>query len=87
MEKQISCTRPIDRLGRIVIPKEIRRELNISINEELLISLENDGVFITHQHNFCALCGNTQNLIPVKDKYICENCRSELVDQSGNGAL
>ena len=39
--------RKIDNLGRLVIPKDIRRILGISENSPLCISLEGDKIVIT----------------------------------------
>ena len=39
-------TRRIDELGRIVIPKEIRRSLRLSVGEEMEICVDNDVLFL-----------------------------------------
>lgn len=39
-------TRPLDNLGRIVIPKEFRNELNIEEKDELQIFLLEDGLYV-----------------------------------------
>lgn len=38
--------RKIDGLGRIVIPKDIRKFLNIRENDELILSVENDKIIL-----------------------------------------
>ena len=38
--------RKIDNLGRIVIPKEYRKQLNISDQDEIEITLEEDNIII-----------------------------------------
>lgn len=42
----IGITRKIDDLGRIVIPKEIRRNLNIKNNDELNIWVEQNSIIL-----------------------------------------
>ncbi len=42
--------RKIDKLGRIVIPKEIRKNLNIKDGEELEIYVENDNIILKKYH-------------------------------------
>lgn len=44
--KATGITRKIDELGRIVIPKEIRRNLSIRDGETLEIFIENDGILL-----------------------------------------
>lgn len=39
-------SRKIDELGRIVIPKEIRNNLNIKINDEMEIIVENNNIIL-----------------------------------------
>lgn len=43
MERKTGIVRRIDDLGRVVIPKEIRRKLNIREGEPLEITYTNDG--------------------------------------------
>lgn len=49
--KATGIIRRIDSLGRVVIPKEIRRTLNIHEGDPLEIFTENDGV-IFRRYNF-----------------------------------
>ena len=42
--KQTGVTRRIDELGRIVIPKEIRKNLKIRNNDELLINVSDNNI-------------------------------------------
>lgn len=44
--KSTGVTRKIDELGRIVIPKEIRRNLGIRDGENLEIFIENNGILL-----------------------------------------
>lgn len=53
--KATGITRKIDELGRIVIPKEIRRNLGIRDGESLEIFTEEDGILLKKHsliHNF-----------------------------------
>ena len=44
--KSTGVVRKIDELGRIVIPKEIRKVLNINSNDDLEIKIENNGIVL-----------------------------------------
>lgn len=43
--------RKIDELGRIVIPREIRNNLNIKSYDELNIEVNNDSIILTKKNN------------------------------------
>lgn len=46
MAKNTGMVRKIDELGRIVIPKEIRKSINIKNGEEIEIYVENDTIIL-----------------------------------------
>ena len=50
--KQTGVTRRIDDLGRIVIPKEIRKNLKIRNNDELLININDDNIVLSKYLKF-----------------------------------
>ena len=58
----------IDEVGRIVISKDIRKRLDLGINELLKIDVEDNKIVITKAEPNCIFCGNTKNLISYKDK-------------------
>ena len=46
----------IDRLGRLVIPMRIRKELNIDENTDLKLVIENGNVIINKTKEICRIC-------------------------------
>lgn len=50
--KQNGITRRIDELGRVVIPKEIRKNLKIRDNDELLINIMDDNIILSKYMKF-----------------------------------
>ena len=50
--KQTGVTRRIDDLGRIVIPKEIRKNLKIRNNDELLINVNDENIVLSKYTKF-----------------------------------
>lgn len=68
----------IDEVGRIVLPKDIRKKLDLRINEILKIDVENDKIVITKAELTCTFCGSTENLQEFMDKHICTDCISKL---------
>ncbi len=47
----------VDDLGRVLIPKPIRRELNLHSESEVVITLENNSVVIRPEKTVCRRCG------------------------------
>jgi transcriptional pleiotropic regulator of transition state genes len=77
--KNTGIIRNIDELGRIVIPKEMRKALNINNRDELEIVVENDKIVISKIHTGCVFCGTQDNLSEVKNsKYVCVYCLTEM---------
>lgn len=70
--------RKLDKLGRIVVPSEYRKELKFSKGENLEIFLVSEGVLIKKSQSMCKLCGKGSDLMIFKDNLLCLNCISEL---------
>lgn len=70
--------RRIDSLGRFVLPKEMRKHLDISHDDFLQIFIEGDTIILKKSQMHCALCGSEDNLADYRDKKICRGCIEEL---------
>lgn len=76
--KSTGMMRRVDELGRVVIPKEIRKKLNISEKDPLEIYVEGRSIVLKKVELSCVFCGSNKNLIKYKDKLLCEKCLNEL---------
>lgn len=76
--KSTGVVRKVDELGRIVVPIEIRRVLNIAVKDNLEIYVEGDLIILKKYHPACIFCEEAQNVISYKGKMICRNCLAEL---------
>lgn len=72
--KTTGITRPIDSLGRIVVPKELRDCLNINIGDRLEVLLNGSDIVLRKYSNGCQCCGEAENLIEYKGLRICKDC-------------
>ncbi len=68
----------IDELGRIVIPKDIRKNLGIDSGDDLEISAQQGCIMIRKAQDTCVFCGSREELTEYKDKHLCKKCREEL---------
>lgn len=71
--------RRLDDLGRIVIPKEMRRLINVSERDFVRIIKHNNAIIIKKVSRSCMTCGSESNLVEYKDVCICRDC----IDQIG----
>lgn len=79
--KSTGVVRKVDELGRIVIPVELRRTLNIDIKDALEIYVDGDQVILKKYEPACIFCGDARDVANYKNKNICANCLSELQQQ------
>ena len=79
--KSTGVVRKVDELGRIVIPVELRRTLNIDVKDALEIYVDGDQVILKKYEPACIFCGDARDVINYKSKNICKSCLSELKSQ------
>ena len=77
--KTTGIIRRIDNLGRVVVPKEIRKALDIKEGDAVEIGLEGESVYIQKPKFVCKFCNNilTDEHLDTKFK-ICDNCKEEI---------
>lgn len=66
--------RRIDELGRIVLPSEMRSELEINSNSILNIRLEQGKIIIENASQCCKLCGSPDYLTMTEHGPLCAKC-------------
>ena len=76
--KATGIVRKVDELGRIVLPIELRRTLNIDIKDPLEIFVDSDSIVLKKYQSACIFCGSVDDIKQVKGKNICANCVNEL---------
>lgn len=76
--KSTGMVRQLDSLGRIVLPIELRRTLDINTKDSLEIFVEGDSVILRKYEQVCHFCGSGNGLMAFKDKMVCRHCLREL---------
>ena len=79
--KSTGIVRNIDELGRVVVPKEIRKKLGISNTDPVEIYVEGDKIILTKYIPVCHFCGSSEGLTEYRDKNICAYCIRELAEK------
>lgn len=70
--------RKVDELGRVVIPIEMRTELDLHEKDLLDMVLENNTIIISKSEPNCIICGSKESLVVFNETYICKNCTHEV---------
>ena len=76
--KSTGIVRKIDELGRIVLPKELRRTLGLNDRESVEIYVDQDAIILKKFKSTCVLCGDNEDLLDFKGKSSCQKCMDEL---------
>lgn len=76
--KSTGIVRKVDELGRVVLPIELRRTLDISPKDPLEIFIKEDTVILKKYQPACIFCGQANDIENFKGKNICNDCRGEL---------
>lgn len=76
--KATGIVRKVDELGRVVLPIELRRTLNIDIKDPLEIYVDGELIILKKYEPACIFCGNAKDVKRIHDKNICSDCLSEI---------
>lgn len=77
--KSTGMVRRVDELGRVVIPKEIRKKLDINEKDPIEIYVDSRSIILRKIESNCIFCGSEKNLITYKDKLICKKCLDNII--------
>lgn len=72
--KSTGIVRKVDELGRIVLPIELRRTLDIAEKDELEIYLDDDKVVLKKCEHCCVFCASTHDLVTYHGRNVCMEC-------------
>ena len=76
--KSTGIVRKVDELGRIVLPIEMRRTLDIEEKDALEIYVEGSSVILKKYKPSCIFCDTTKDIVVFKGKNICPKFLKEL---------
>jgi len=79
--KSTGIVRRVDELGRIVLPIELRRTLDITERDSLEIYVDGASIVLKKYQPACIFCNDARDVIVYKGKNICANCLRELKDR------
>lgn len=72
--KSTGIVRKVDDLGRVVLPIELRKILNISARDSLEIFVDGNTIMLRKYEPECVFCGEARNVKSIKGKNVCIDC-------------
>ena len=76
--KSTGIVRKVDELGRIVLPIELRRTLDIAEKDSLEIYVDGSAIILRKYRPTCIFCDSSKDITVFKNKNICPKCLKEL---------
>lgn len=76
--KSTGIVRRVDDLGRVVIPKELRKCFGIVEGDPLEIYTEGEQIILKKYQPACIFCGEANDIVNYKGKNICKKCLKEI---------
>lgn len=76
--KATGIVRSIDDLGRIVLPIELRKAMNINRRDSLEIFVDDHSIILKKYDKSCVFCGSIENIQDFKGSSVCKNCLNEI---------
>ena len=83
-------SRKVDRLGRVVLPAELRKELEINEGDLLEIAVDDDGRIVLEKVALrCVFCRRGAPTVELRDfelQVVCTGCVEKLIAGAGAGS-
>ena len=76
--KATGIVRHVDELGRIVLPIELRRNLDINERDPLEIYTNGTCIVLSKYLPACIFCGNAGELTSFRGQNVCASCIADL---------
>ncbi len=75
----IGVTRPVDKMGRVVIPKEIRKQLKVENDKDSFeIYMKGDMVVLKKYQPRCVFCKSLDDCVMYEGYTVCKECIEKL---------
>lgn len=79
--KATGMVRPVDTLGRVVIPREIRKQFDIVDGvDNFEIFVDGDKIILRKYQPSCIFCGEMDDTVNLNNHIVCKRCVEKLSD-------
>ncbi len=81
--KSTGIVRPVDGLGRVVLPIELRRLMDIDKDSALEVYVDKDSIILKKYQPACVFCGGADDVQQFQGRNICRACRKAIAAMDG----
>ena len=78
MMKPAGVVRKVDQLGRIVLPKSLRKRYLMNEGDPVEIFVQGDQIILERYRPKCVFCGTMTEVKEFKERYVCSECMAEM---------
>jgi transcriptional pleiotropic regulator of transition state genes len=79
--KTTGIVRKIDDLGRMVIPIELRKTMNINKKDPMEIFVDEEKIILRKYEPACIFCGSADDVIEFEGRTICGSCKEKIANK------
>lgn len=76
--KATGIVRKVDELGRVVLPIELRRTMDIDVKDPMEIFVDGHHIILKKYAPSCTFCGSAEDVMSHKGKLVCTDCVEHL---------
>ncbi|MBS7262943.1 MAG: AbrB/MazE/SpoVT family DNA-binding domain-containing protein [Eubacteriales bacterium] len=76
--KSTGIVRKVDELGRVVIPMELRRTMDINVKDSLEIYVDEGTIILKKYTPACMFCNSADDVVNFCGKNICGECLAKI---------
>ncbi|WP_438347251.1 AbrB/MazE/SpoVT family DNA-binding domain-containing protein [Paenibacillus sp. FA6] len=76
--KPAGVVRKVDQLGRIVLPKSLRKRYQMNEGDPVEILVQGDHIILERYRPKCVFCSSVIEVSLFKERFICEQCQSDM---------
>lgn len=76
--KPAGVVRKVDQLGRIVLPKSLRKRYQMNEGDPVEILVQGDHIILERYRPRCVFCGSMDEVREFKERHLCVTCMTEM---------
>jgi transcriptional pleiotropic regulator of transition state genes len=76
--KPAGIVRKVDQLGRIVLPKSLRKRYQMNEGDPIEILVQGDQILLEKYRPRCVFCTSMEEVTEFKERHLCAACIAEM---------